>query len=1710
MGSPVKPIQQEDDYTKNFFAEIERKKKEEEERSKKMLAEFEAFQETQRNTGAMGEQYPNKAGGINESIANFIGIKKTDGALDLPSDPLGDLARGRIGQAVRKIGSDLASEFKQAKELGFAGTVKEVLAEDRRRSEAPGPDVGELVVGAWNAIYEPFVVNPISSVADEIYDKLGVSTEFRKKVQARMDELAPGVKVDMTPGEAQERTMETIANGVSWVAGLKAGQSIMRGNRVANALNIPKTATIPEILNTHFPNAIRGLDATAQAELYGKLSAGFGDVLTKGATEGVVGGLTYGLSSKDISPDALFQYAKAGAIMGGAFEGLSGVVRAGKNWTLPEGQKVPFDPKAKFMQLSLREQANLQTWAIGQQLAALTPEGAAYAAAKVLEGTDFITAYQSAMEKNSVAVMDGVPQASVPVSTKDSKFMVYNRPNGTAKVVMFGDGAWEIAQTKQAMRRANQIVTLEDGRVLASEKPFVIGAPVEKPVIAEIANSLAAEAQGLTDPDLIAHHEQIIGQLHALVNDTNITPEQIGAMLNDIVPIETLDKPLRKMKYDAVIRPEGDNGFSLLDNESNIIKQENLGEMRLETIPRREGGKPRVTKLSAPRKATLEDVKMLYPEDDLLTLDHDPTLDITDNVLVWDTSDGKKVAIDGQLDANGNFYVHMIRHSDGPGALGPTLVNDIKAWIGEITGAEKIGGFHIAGVDSKASGGGVESYIPTNAESAKRVFTEHESPIGPDQRREFELTGNYTGEEVSYNGQRFIYNGLRTNNRVSLVNPVNGKRQLVPRGDISGVDNPVTYKYNKELKLWTQLNPTNNIKPVAFSDNLDQIIGLLNERDKFLLTKNHLEAETIAGDKLTTLTDNGFFIDQGPGEYVIRRLDDPSYAQKVGTLNGVFAFVDEFMKLPTADELAKSVIGDALATANRGLAGSLNIGQRGEWGAGKKALDMVRVQPGINWVVPIDQMFRTLARRTGIELLDAKFNMNNANKAFHAELHPLMAQATAVLAPVAKLDAMGRANFMRYIESMSADELASRGTSGRPMSSEALEVSQRLLEKFTSEERQVGSRYISDLQRVQEQYAEGRIGRKAYEEHVEALKMKGNYGEPLTPKHLEVAGILEEVRGKYVPDQMTGKSLSYTPPVKPNVSVLEVLAHTDAKQNGALSRAQFAADVANGITPELQKAAIRYDLLMQKLAESTGIAVDQRMWQYAPHIKKYVGANAYDVKTFKHDGIKNPKMAQWAHELTRVGYYDMTQLVQDPLQLTSKYIYTAMRQKHLEPALLQLREKLADYAGYKPGTDEAKVPPNALKYAERAVDHIEAMVRHYTNPADMLAEASFGDWAKRAIGVEEKQAQDWVTTWLKWNEFKAQGFKPIAGMRDATSFLQSHMFHFGPSRTWKMMKLMNEAAKNADALSGSGVVGGKLDITRVVGPDLPPAIDQSKPKITQTKDRIVNTIGEGLDAAINMGFKWSMQPQVYKLAHAASYMEATQTFAEALTKLTKGEVSTDKFRRMTGMDLYPTEVEATFMKMINESKDFEGAIDYIAQRTGEMVVGQYGMLNNPMLYATKPGKVLGQFGQWPLWMLNAMGEGVTAGTSKEMALRASFIIGSSAAALYATDQVGVDFDRWTLNPLGMLPFGSAPMAQLITNTQQAFNRGSPLAPMYMGKLINQLEYLANPLPTQFKAMLESVQLMEQGAPVHIIGARFLGNGVDGRTYKTPGFNLWDF
>lgn len=710
--------------------------------------------------------------------------------------------------------------------------------------------------------------------------------------------------------------------------------------------------------------------------------------------------------------------------------------------------------------------------------------------------------------------------------------------------------------------------------------------------------------------------------------------------------------------------------------------------------------------------------------------------------------------------------------------------------------------------------------------------------------------------------------------------------------------------------------------------------------------------------------------------------------------------------------------------------------------------------------------FTTLESTTGKRFLNDFFlPLQKAKARFNAEIQPLVERVNKGLTHLQPLNADRRGKVAGALTTASVNEMLGDTPTilGRVLTDGEKRLGKGLSEISTSEDRAAAYKYI-----------------RAQKELAENMKVASDADRIMLQDDFNRSWQLSDAQQKVV--QMF-KDIKREDIDKMSLNAVNELA--DGYNNGSMSQAEYMDH--HKFSKQERQAVKDIEKLYKELAPVFGISPHSRIARYLTKVVQFDG-NVPNGSIILNDRFISAKDRSFIYALTRSG--ENRNVLTDPAEILQRYVMHGMKDKYLYPEVKAAKDFLRNaYQGM-----DSRV---ATEIHEKAAQYLSEIIGS-RNPNDALAlardvEAPTGAFIKslQALGVDEGTSSKWLANYFKVSELATQGYKPIAGIRDTVAPLAHYYVRFGTAGVLRLMSNWNAALENKTILRAKGTIPG-LTI------EFYNALEQSSNKTL-------------LDKVANAGFKMSGQPWVYEQFHAMVYLERTKTVGEAINALSEGKITQKKFESRIGLHTYDKPVVSEFTRRMRSGPNgAQEATKYLADITGREVVGVYGMANHPFFMGSKKGKVLGQHGQWPLWMLQNFGRLASQGTRSQRLVTAAKIAGLAAAFNIGGRAAGFNLSSWSFDPSNaiFIPGYSSPLGQVGFWGAVYLGSNDPSQREYAGRMLERNTQLQRsqfflPMPAQAYNILWGVARSGQEDPAHIIGGQILGIPIDTRQYPKP-------
>lgn len=409
------------------------------------------------------------------------------------------------------------------------------------------------------------------------------------------------------------------------------------------------------------------------------------------------------------------------------------------------------------------------------------------------------------------------------------------------------------------------------------------------------------------------------------------------------------------------------------------------------------------------------------------------------------------------------------------------------------------------------------------------------------------------------------------------------------------------------------------------------------------------------------------------------------------------------------------------------------------------------------------------------------------------------------------------------------------------------------------------------------------------------------------------------------------------------------------------------------------------------------------------------------------------------------------------------------------------------------------MPEASREYASRIVGEYLYGMKGVPNAHDQYSKAMvttfFEDIGAVQKGKPMTPAQEHMITdvsdvILASTSAALLGGRPAQGIRDLHGFMRNYWARMGTARLANAFRLAFERDATGKLplyyLAEQGKIPG-LSILQFL----------SEQEVAEAQaGRGNHTIRDAFFKASKIGLVTSGQHNVYALAHAMAYLETGEFAGKQLLKLSRGETTKKAAYKALKLDTYDLPVAEGFDNLVTQGK-FDEAREYIAQATGTETAFVYGLQNQPYGWGSKSGRLMGQFGQWPVWDRDFLFRLASRGTASQRAAAMARYATAEAMLWTAGKATGFNVKSWYGVP-GILFAGSPLMGLMGQFSDMIGLRGKQrqreATTVYGGKIPVISQFV--PGASAFSDYYQAYQLYEKRyGPVPLIG-KALGFSVD--------------
>lgn len=962
-------------------------------------------------------------------------------------------------------------------------------------------------------------------------------------------------------------------------------------------------------------------------------------------------------------------------------------------------------------------------------------------------------------------------------------------------------------------------------------------------------------------------------------------------------------------------------------------------------------------------------------------------------------------------------------------------------------------------------------------------------------------TGYLPGQDVSVNGVRYIVRGNVGDNltlehadgsKVDL--PINNVRAIpgesftspgIPRTQSKSV---IPIQFNpKDIDLYRRV-------VIPKLDNGETIVDAIKDfsarQQKSVYAIHEVMGATRDYDILSRVTNaNGYLLAHQDGAFLLKDVETGAKIVKLSTPEEVEAFINRSGQ-SRGNEQFQTNVGDgsdppnivshnapsqpgdnARVPDNPPQMGRLEkffatITQALPWYTGK-----------LDWEVAVDKLNGTaFSTRVGIPIRDAWMK-------WLAQAHPWLKQLQTIDKLLGKTNAMRRSIISGHIQAMSIPEMRAETNSLEQSHAQWLSDNDVDIQKVydhIASSRTLIQKYQDLLDGMKDQENNPGI-QKIMEGHKERMQNElQNMMADLSPSELEAVKRFVQIKRMPVGDASLFK--------------ITRLARGLQDPQTALTADDYA-KVHNMTQTELRASKMLTEM-WSNLGDEFEIPDARRITQYMNHYRDYKDMPQEASLRQRTQLQGKGKAPTFFSDLVRSG--ELENYIDDPVQAMSRYIQAGFRSRSGFNAALQQGREAA-------GEELKKIPSQAQNGVAKVINEFLEEARGIPDAGRGLMQDSW-DKMMDTLGVKMPISlrNDIINGTLALTNSALLGFKPELGFRDIGVWTKMYYSRFGTGRMMNALKYAFEVDPKtgmtlADHLILQGRIAGLSPID-ILSPE-----ELTRMQLGGDQSSWSNKMKLVFEKIGETGLKVSGQRNFYNKIHAGAYAEAQRLAASNLLDLANNRITKEVAYNNLDMDSYDGPIRKRFDDLVTNGK-YEEAADFLGRTTASEMAFIHGFGQHPYLWGTNWGRLLGQFGTFPVWERNFAFRLASRGTTGARIARMTRYIAAEAATKLAGAASGFNVGNWMMSY--NMGFTGGPLVQTLLQQPAIWGqRGTRAQHEAIGQLLNEFSpggfaSMFIPGSYAFHDYMQAQILADKGYGAIPVFGRALGFSVDqtGRSF----------
>lgn len=497
----------------------------------------------------------------------------------------------------------------------------------------------------------------------------------------------------------------------------------------------------------------------------------------------------------------------------------------------------------------------------------------------------------------------------------------------------------------------------------------------------------------------------------------------------------------------------------------------------------------------------------------------------------------------------------------------------------------------------------------------------------------------------------------------------------------------------------------------------------------------------------------------------------------------------------------------------------------------------------------------------------------------------------------------------------------------------------------------------------------------------------------------------------------------------------------EASRTGALNRADFAAE--NKFTPEQISALAEIDTFLERIVATEGVKITNLTL-----LRAYQGNYAWLQTIDPADAYLGQKdiNAELAFVNSTVRMGETAAYLEDPIAVAAKFAKGAANQATGFDEAWDAAQK---YVNTLPKGSVGRMVAESYLGAVRG--NLPAITREVENIVNTI-------FTRLGWKVPSTSVRNMVNGMLALMSSAAISLRPGLTIRDFTTWLVQHYARFGGSpikgqgflrKGFESIGLGSTRTVRAMNLGFSNIWGTRKELVEQgIVPSIGPIRFETPSELLSSNlGKGIGRLPNFMQDLANWGFVWGGQKTMYEVAFTGTLLESREFVGKASTMFQSGEITKPEFYNIIKLDAFQRVVQAEFDELITAEK-WEQATELLSRQSAIDILGLYGVGNHPWGWGTNTGKMVGQFGVWPVNAAQQVLGGLARGKKNSIPILNQFVSGrqigfatrlamTQAAFFVGGRALGMDFYRWLLFP-GIF-FTGGPTVQMAQDVANIIN-----------------------------------------------------------------------